>query len=216
MSGVEDVTLKAKRIVLPIVAIIVGMSLWHPASAAGFVKSGDLPDVQAQAVPAARTTSFLLAQNNQAPAAANVPRRTETITYGAWVVTCSDTIEKNSKKTCSGILEVVEQKQRRVLLAWIIGRDPQGTLRTVIQTPTGVRIANGVVLKLGKGPQRTLPYTACESQRCEASMAMDDAMIKDALASHETVLTIVTIDGRDINFKMDIGGIDKVFADLRH
>ena len=73
-----------------------------------------------------------------------------------------------------------------------------------------------VVLKLGKGPQRTLPYTACESQRCEASMAMDDAMIKDALASHETVLTIVTIDGRDINFKMDIGGIDKVFADLRH
>jgi invasion protein IalB len=148
-------------------------------------------------------------QDTQAP---SVPRRTETINYNSWTITCTDTVEKSSKKVCSGVLQVIEQKEKRVMFAWVIGRDNQGVLRTVMQTPTGVLIANGVELKLGKAPIRTIPYTACEPQRCQASMAMDDAMVKDAMASQEAVATIVAIDGRGINFNMPIKGIDKVFA----
>lgn len=167
---------------------------------------------QAQTAPSSRGASPA-AQQPAAPAAPPVaPERVETIKYDAWTVTCRDTVEKSSKRTCTGIMQVIEQKSRRVLLAWVIGRDNQGVLRTVMQTPTGVQIPKGVELKLGKAPMRTLPFTACEPQRCDASVAMDDAMVKEAMASQEAVATIVATDGRGINFNMPIKGIDKVFA----
>ena len=37
---------------------------------------------------------------------------------------------------------------------------------------------------------------------------MDDAMVRDANASPEATATIVAVDGRTINFKMSIKGID--------
>jgi invasion protein IalB len=174
---------------------------------------------QAQTAPAARRAPPAAAAQPQQPAAPaappSAPQRVETINYDAWTVTCRDTVEKSSKKICTGIMQVIEQQPQqpqRVLLAWIIGRDNQGVLRTVIQIPTGVQIPKGVELQLGKSPLRTLPFTACEPQRCEASMAMDDAMVNDAIASPEAKATIYATDGRGINFNMPIKGIDKVFA----
>jgi len=147
-----------------------------------------------------------------APATSNAPVRTETIVYNSWAVTCTDTLEKGAKKTCSATLQVIEEKQRQVVMVWIIGRDNQGVLRTVIQSPTGVQIPKGVELKLGAAAARTMPYIACNPQQCEASIAMDDAMIRDARASSEALATIVAADGRSIWFKMDTKGIDKAFA----
>lgn len=159
----------------------------------------------AQVSPAAAPT---------APAAPSPPVRTERIVYDSWTVTCTDTLEKASKKTCSASLQVVEEKQRQVLMLWIIGRDNQGVLRTVIQGPTGVQIPKGLELKLGAAAARTIPYASCSPQNCEASIAMDDAMVRDARASGEATATIFAIDGRAINFKMGIKGIDKAFAAL--
>ena len=121
-------------------------------------------------------------------------------------------MDQASKKVCSGTLRVVQDKTRQVLLAWIIGRDNQGALRTVIQTPTGVQIPKGLELTLGKAATRTVPFTACEPQRCEASVVFDDGMVKDAIAASEVKATITAIDGRAINFNLSIKGIDQVFA----
>jgi invasion protein IalB len=140
--------------------------------------------------------------------------RTERIVYDSWTVTCTDTVEKASKKTCSAMLQVIEEKQRQVLLLWVIGRDNQGVLRTVFQSPTGVQIPRGLELKFGNAAARTVPYAACTPQNCEASLAVDDAMIRDARANGEATATIFAVDGRTINFKMGIKGIDKAFAAL--
>lgn len=164
-----------------------------------------IPQAKPPAPPAA-------AEPAPAPAPPSAPQRIETINYGSWTVTCRDTVDKASKKVCSGALQVVQDKTRQVLLAWIIGRDNQGTLRTVIQTPTGVQIPKGLELTLGKAATRTMPYTACEPQRCEASAAFDDGMIKDAIASAEAKAMITAIDGRAITFNLQIKGIDQVFA----
>ena len=58
------------------------------------------------------------------------------------------------------------------------------------------------------------PYAACTPQNCEASTAMDDAMVRDARASSEATATIYAIDGRAINFKIGTKGIDKAFVAL--
>jgi invasion protein IalB len=154
-------------------------------------------------------------QQATAPAAPpSVPRRTETVNYDSWTVSCTEPLDKSVKKACSGVLEAIEEKQKRVVFAWIIARDTHGVLRSVMQTPTGVLIAKGVELKLGKAPARTVPYTACEPQRCQASIAMDDALVKDSIASPEATATIYLVDGRSVNFKMPIKGIDKVYASI--
>jgi invasion protein IalB len=112
------------------------------------------------------------------------------------------------------MLQVIEEKQHQVLMVWLIGRDNQGVLRTVIQSPTGVKIPKGLELKFGASSVRTLPYAACTPQNCEASTAMDDAMVRDARASSEATATIYAIDGRAINFKIGTKGIDKAFVAL--
>jgi invasion protein IalB len=149
-----------------------------------------------------------------APTPATAAARTETIVYDSWTVTCRDTVDKSSKKRCSASFQVIEQKQRQVLLTWIIGRTDSGVLMTLMQTPTGVQIQQGVDLKLGEGAVRKLNYVACLPQRCEASINMDEALIKEASSAGNAVATIYSTDGRNINFNMPIKGIDKALAAL--
>ena len=200
-----------------IATVIGGVVLVDPTFATGLF--GTPGEMRAPAAPAQEPATGLAqapaAQPQPAaPAAPAAPVRTETINYGSWTVTCREAIDKSSKRTCSGVLQMIDQQRRQVLLTWIIARDPQGLLRTVIQAPTGVLVQKGIELKLGKSPMRTVPYLACEPQRCEATMTMDDAMVKDSMASQEAVATIFATDGRGINFTLPITGVDKVFASI--
>ena len=142
------------------------------------------------------------------------PQRVETIMYDSWSLTCHDTVGTGAKKTCSARLQVVDQKSRQTLLAWVIGRDNKGVLTTVLQTPTGVLIDKGVEIKLGDGATRRMEYLLCLAQRCEASGAMDAAIIKEIRAATSATVTIYATDGRAITFSMTIKGIDKVMATL--
>jgi len=197
-------------------AVVGGIVLVDPTFATGFLGASGEP--RAQTVPAQDPATVLAqapaAQQQPAPAAPAAPVRTETINYGSWTVTCREAVDKSTKRTCSGVLQMIDQQRRQVLLTWIIARDPQGVLRTVIQAQTGVLVQKGIELKLGKSPMRTVPYLACEPQRCEATITMDDAMIKDSIASQEAVATIFATDGRGINFTLPIAGVDKVFASI--
>lgn len=145
---------------------------------------------------------------------ATVPVRTETITYDSWTVTCRITEEQTPKRACSGALQLSDKSSGRVLFAWIIGRDNQGVLQTVMQTPTGVQILNGVEIKIANTQARKIGYTICDPQHCEAATAMDDAFVKDLLANGEATVTIVATDGRGVNFNLPLKGIDKVIGSL--
>ena len=193
-----------------------GVAFWDPTIHSGMLWLAGLEQPQAENSSPSHVTGMRLAKDAKSDHAAmnDVPRRTETITYGAWVVTCSDTVAKGSKKVCTGALKVIEEKQRRVLFAWIVGRDSKGVLRTVMQTPTGVLIQKGVELKLGKEHAIKIDYTACMPQQCQASIVMNQAMVKQAAASSEAVATIYAANGRAINFKMSINGIDKMLASI--
>jgi invasion protein IalB len=108
-------------------------------------------------------------------------------------------------------MRVVEKDKQVVVLAWLIGRDQQGVLKSVLQTPTGVQIAKGVELKLANKTV-TVPYVNCEAQRCESSIEMGDEVQREAEAADTVTATITTSDGRGISFNFAIKGIDKVLA----
>jgi len=168
------------------------------------------PPAKAPAAPAAPAVPAAPAQ---APAAdANPPPvRMETVVYDSWTLTCRDPGEKAGKKACSAEMRVAEKDKQVVVLAWLIGRDAQGVLRSVLQTPTGVLIAKGVELKLANKTV-VLPYINCDAQRCESSVEMDDELQREAEAAGTVTATITTSDGRGISFNFAIKGIDKVLS----
>lgn len=186
--------------------------LFAMESATARVATGSANVVMAQSP---RATSAAQSTPTAKPGAAPSPppqRRTETINYDNWVVTCTETMEKGAKKNCSGVLRVADNKSGQTLFAWIIGRDNEGALRTVMNTPTGVLVQKGVELKFGSSQPGVVPYVACTPQQCEASMVMVEAMLKEARASDKATATIHAVDGRAINFEMSIKGIDKVLT----
>jgi invasion protein IalB len=158
-----------------------------------------------------------------APPSSAAPVRTETITYDAWTVTCRDTVDGKSKKICSATLPMVlqQQNQRVTVGGWIIAHNNEGALLSLLQTPqidVGVLIAKGVMLKLGDGRPHQINYVDCNPQRCEATMPMDDVVIREmiAAANGPATITFWKTDGSDITMNIQsIKGIDKAIAAIR-
>ena len=117
---------------------------------------------------------------------------------------------------------VVQQQNQRINVgAWIIAHNNDGALLSVVQTPQidiGVMIAKGVELKLGDGKPHKINYVDCNPQRCEATMPMDDAIIREmiAAANGPAAITFWKTDGADFTINIQsIKGIDKVIAAVR-
>jgi invasion protein IalB len=151
------------------------------------------------------------------------PVRTETITYDSWTVSCRDTPEAKSKKVCSAILAMVaqQQNQRINLGAWIIARNNDGALVSVIQTPQidiGVLIGKGVELTIGNGKPHQINFVNCNPQRCEALMTMDEATVRESVAASNgsPVVKFWKTDGAEFAINIQsIKGIDKAIAAVR-
>jgi invasion protein IalB len=159
-------------------------------------------------------------QQQQPQQQPSVPTRTETITYDNWVVTCREPVGASPpKKTCSAMLQLIDQRnnQRTVLLTWIIARNNEGGLISLLQTPTGIQggisITKGVELKIGNTAARKLTYVACAVQRCEATTPMDAAVLRDWTSGTSATAIIHTANDRAVNINnIPITGIDKAIS----
>jgi len=165
-----------------------------------------------------------------APAAqqATPPRHVETTQYDSWVVTCQDAADGGSKKTCFASLRVVNQN-KRALMNWQIGLNPEGRLVTAVHVPSAlairqdnktvggaIRVAEGVELKFGNGSVRRLNFATCGPQQCVAEGAIDDGFIKEAIANANSKANIsVHTVGGVIPFDVPIKGIDKAISSVR-
>jgi invasion protein IalB len=138
-------------------------------------------------------------------------------------VSCRDTPDGKSKKICSATLPMVaqQQNQRVTIGGWIIAHNNEGALLSLLQTPqidVGVLIAKGVALKIGEGRPRQVNYVDCNPQRCEATMPMDDAFIRELMAGANGPATITfwKADGAEFTINIQsIKGIDKAIAAVR-
>lgn len=186
---------------------------------------GDMMEIMAQTNPPARPLPAVrpaapaapatTAPAQSPPAAPTPAQRTETINYNSWTLTCQQPLDKSSKMKCIGSLKVVDQQpQHHVIMSWLVGRASNGALQLVIQTPTGVQIQSGIALKLGDQPPRKLPFVSCGPEQCDAAIDMDAAMIQDATASANAVVTVRAIDGRDVNFNFAIKGFEKIVPSI--
>lgn len=172
-----------------------------------------------QAAPAQnRTAQNRTAQNQPAaPAAPAGPVKTETQSFDNWVLTCQELPPaagtKTGKKTCFAVLRITDNQSKRVVVVWKIGRDGKDVPTIAITTPTGVLVRDGVDLVLGQNT-RKLAYQWCNGTECEASIAYDAALAKELSAAKEATIAFRLQDGRQVNVKVGVTGVDKVLAGL--
>jgi invasion protein IalB len=156
-------------------------------------------------------TQAAAAQGNAAAPAE--PQWSKVATYGSWEVRCQN--PSASTKVCAAWLEIVNQQNKQVMMAWIVGPDNKGALQTIFQTPTGVRVAAGLDLKLGNAAARHVNYINCLPRQCTAGVAMDDAFVKDTIAAQKADVTLYAPDGKGINFGIPVTGFDKAVAAIK-
>ncbi len=154
------------------------------------------------------------AQQQPAPAPPPAPVKTEILTHDNWRVTCHEFAEGKNKRVCTGVLQVVQQNSNQVIFAWTIGQDTEGRLISVFQTPTGITLTPGLELKLGKSI-RKVPFVACEQNRCTASVAMDDAFVREVTAAENAEAIVYGTNGRGVQFGIPLKGVDKAIAASR-
>jgi len=153
--------------------------------------------------------------------------RTETTTFGGWTVTCQQVLNAEAKKSCIGSLRVLSQDGRTVLLSWLVGFDKDRHPMSVLQVASGLavredksvssglRIKDGLDVKVGDAVARKIPYQSCSPQVCEAVTALDEAFAKTLGGGGPVSVIAYAADGRPIPLSFDVRGVDKAIDAVR-
>ena len=141
------------------------------------------------------------------------PVRTEIVPHDNWTTTCREFADK--RRSCSAVLQVVQQNNNQVLFVWVLGKNNEGKLISILQTPTGVTLAPGVDVKLSRGGTRKATFINCDNARCEASLDMDDSFLREASASDSVEATLYSNVGQGVKFTLPFKGFDKALSAVR-
>jgi len=143
-----------------------------------------------------------------------IPTRTEILNLDNWVVTCNEFAEGPRKRVCSALLRVVQQNSNQTVFSWTVGVENNKQMVAIMQTPTGVLIAPGVELKVGKLPPRKLPFASCDNGRCVATMPMDDMLLREMEVVPTAEAIIQGSQGNTVQFNIQLKGFDRAYAVL--
>jgi invasion protein IalB len=149
-----------------------------------------------------------------APPPPQIPTRTEILNFDNWVVTCNEFAEGPRKRVCSALLQILQQNTNQMVFTWAVAVDDKRQMITVMQTPTGVLIAPGIELKVGKIPPHKVPFASCDTGRCVATLPMDAALLQEMAAVPTAEAVIQGIQGNTVQFNIQMKGFDKAFAAL--
>ncbi len=159
-------------------------------------------------------------QAAQTPAPAPGPppvkiKRTEILAVDNWTVTCSETDETPSKRRCTADLKIyqTENGADRLVFTWIMALQ-DGKPISILTMPSGVQIPPGAQLKAGDKDPRKAAFSICQPDHCEATLLMDEMLIKDLKAAATTEVSVVAANGNAVRFTVNMKGFAAAVADL--
>jgi invasion protein IalB len=162
-----------------------------------------------------QTTGQQTAAVQPAPAAPQVPTRVEILNFDNWAVTCNEFAEGPRTKRCSALLQIMQQNTNQTVFTWTVGLDERKQMMAVMQTPTGVVIAPGIELEIGKLATQKIPFTSCEPGRCIATMTVDANLLREMTTSPTAEAVIQGSQGNTVQFSIQMKGFDRAYAALK-
>lgn len=140
-------------------------------------------------------------------------RKTVTIQYGGWKVTCDET---GGSEVCSAAFRVMNRETNATILTWMVGRGSDGQLLTEFFVPTEILITPGVSMVLEDGPAYKADFVACGRQACKAVLPLDAALASELASATKATLSLTASNGKVTNFSMGIDGIAAAMAELEN
>ena len=108
----------------------------------------------------------------------------------------------------------MQQNTNQLVFAWSVTLDANKQANAVVQTPTGINLAPGVDIRIGKAPPRKMPFTSCEPNFCIAKSPLDTAILHEMVTNPTAEATIQSSQGSDVKFNIQMKGFDRAFAAL--
>jgi invasion protein IalB len=137
--------------------------------------------------------------------------RSETMVFGNWTVSCSTPSENGKKRSCSATLQLVEAKSNQAVLTVALGLDEAGKPGGAVITPSGVQIAPGVELMIGKAAPRKYAFVSCEN-RCRANLPVDAAFTRDLSVAETIDVGIINLTGQKVTLQAPVKGFADAWA----
>lgn len=195
--------------------------LFAAAVASKFLMEPMRNDLKAQAAPRAtpeqpaqtpeKAPVIKAAQKEDAPAMPTVT--TTTTTHGGWTVSCTEAGDP-AAKACTATFRVFDQKTNQNLLVWVLGRNRDGQLLSEFHTATEVMIQPGVVLTIDDRKPVRADYVECSARGCKARLLLSDEIAEGMKTAGKARIDMTRIDGKVIQFTLDIPGTDLALRDL--
>jgi len=156
------------------------------------------------------------ATSAQAPAATPppIPTRTEILNFENWAVTCNEFADAPKTRHCAALLQILQQNTNQIVFTWTVAMDDRKQLVSVMQMPTGVVIAPGVELRVGKSPVQKIPFASCDPGRCIATANIDANLLREMTSSPTAEAVIQGMQGNAVQFNIQMKGFDKAHAAL--
>jgi invasion protein IalB len=150
----------------------------------------------------------------ESPPSPRIPTRTEILHFEGWTVTCNEFADGPRTRQCSAVLQIVQQGTNQPVFSWMVAVDDHKQLVSVMQTPTGVVIAPGVELRVGKLPPQKIPFASCDTGRCVATMSIDANLVREITTSPMAEAIIQSTQGNTVQFNIQSKGFDRAYAVL--
>lgn len=128
-----------------------------------------------------------------------------------WLLVCPTTGEAR----CLIQQQLRSSESNAIVVSWSIQRDAQGVVSAVWRTPTGLLLAQGLVLDAGDGNPRVVPFSSCDPSGCvaRAVLAQDYlATLGSAAAISGTV--VAASSNQPVRFPFSSRGLTTALARL--
>jgi invasion protein IalB len=145
---------------------------------------------------------------------ATADRRTVTMQYGGWQVTCDEAGDP-PQTVCSAAYRIVDKRTNATILTWLLGRRGDGQLLTELFVPTEVLIEPGVSMTLDEGPVYQADFVACGRSACKAILPLDAALASELSNATQATLSLTASNGKVTRFSMGIEGVAAALAEMR-
>jgi invasion protein IalB len=134
-----------------------------------------------------------------APVAAPTAR-----TVGSWTLVCPGA---NVPRADCALVQRLVDADKRPLVVWSVTRDTDGTVRTMWQTPTNVDRQRGLVLDVGDGRPRTVPFAACAEQYCVVRGILAPAYLATLAAAPRVTVAVSDTVGNAATHAFALAGL---------
>ncbi len=126
-----------------------------------------------------------------------------------WTAACDTT----SNLFCTASQTLSQPDDPLIETSWTIQRSENG-LYAIWTTPTNVLVPRGMVLIMGDGQPKTVPFSGCGAHSCEVRARLAGDFITLLRQSQRVSTEIVLKNGKTVTFAFSPEGLDSALAKL--